>query len=83
MRYTPEYYAYKHFSHFVAKGTEMLAYAGRDYSKSPVLVFKTPEGKYVVTAANFTDGDTNLSVKINNKYLNINLQPHSFCTYVI
>lgn len=83
MRYTPEYYAYKHFSHFVAKGTEMLAYAGRDYSKSPVLVFKTPEGKYVVTAANFTDGDTNLSVKINDKYLNINLQPHSFCTYVI
>lgn len=81
MRYTPEYYAYKHFSHFVSKGTKMVAYAGREYSKTPVNVFRK-EGKYIVTAGNFTDEVQQISVKLNSKYLNITLQPHSFNTYL-
>lgn len=82
MRYTAEYYAYKHFSHFVAAGTEMVAYAGRDYSKTPVVIFRDKDGKYIVTAGNFTDNNAAMSVKVNKKYLNINVQPHSFNTYV-
>ena len=83
MRYTAEYYAYKHFSHFVKEGTEMLAYAGRDYSKTPVVVFKTKTGQYIVTAGNFTDKPAKLTVKIGKKYLNIQSLPHSFLTNVI
>lgn len=80
VRYTPEYFAYKHFSHFVGNGSEMIGYAGREYSKTPVNVFR--DGKsYIVTAGNFTDKATTLSVKIDSKYLNINLAPHSFNTY--
>lgn len=80
VRYTPEYFAYKHFSHFVGNGTEMMGYAGRDYSNTPVNVFRNGN-TYIVTAGNFTDKATTLSVKIDNKYLNINLIPHSFNTY--
>ena len=82
MRYTAEYYAYKHFSHFVQKGTEMLAYAGREYSKTPVVVFKDKKGQYIVTVGNFTDELASLSVKIGKKYLNVKAKPHSFNTYI-
>ncbi len=82
MRYTAEYYAYKHFSHFVTKGVEMVAYAGRDYSKTPVVVFRGKDGKYIVTAGNFSDADVMLSVKVGKKYLDIKAKAHSFNTFV-
>ena len=82
-RYTAEYYAYKHFSHFVKEGTEMMAYAGRDYSKTPGVAFKNANGQYIITAGNFTDKPAKLSVKIGKKYLNIQTQPHSFNTHVV
>lgn len=81
MRYTAEYYAYKHFSHFIDPGVQMVGYAGREYNNTPVVVFK--KGKeYIVTAGNFTDTESVLSVKIVNKYLNIKTAPHSFNTYI-
>lgn len=82
MRYTAEYYAYKHFSHFVTKGTEMVAYSGRDYSQTPVVVFRGMDGKYIVTAGNFGDTDAQLSVRVGKKYLDIKAKAHSFNTYV-
>ncbi len=82
-RYTAEYYAYKHFSHFVVKGTEMLAYAGRQYNDTPVVVFRNKAGQYIVTAGNFTDKAATLSVKIGGKYLNITTAPHSFNTFIV
>lgn len=81
-RYTAEYYAYKHFSHFVAPGTEMVGYGGRDNSKVPVVAFRNG-GRYIVTAGNFTDESRTLTVAVAGKYLNATLQPHSFNTYVI
>ena len=82
MRYTAEYYAYKHFSHFVQKGTEMLVYACREYSKIPIVVFKDKKGQYIVTVGNFTDELASLSVKIGKKYLNVKAKSHSFNTYI-
>lgn len=83
MRYTPEYYAYKHFSHFVTPGTCMVGYAGRDYSRTPLVVFRTTAGDYIVTAGNFTDEPSTFSVRLGKKYLNIQTKPHSFNTYVV
>jgi glucosylceramidase len=60
----------------------MIAYAGREYSRTPIVVFKQGE-RIIVTAGNFTEAPSQLSVKIKGKYLNINTQPHSFNTYVI
>ena len=82
MRYTAEYYAYKHFSHFIKKGTEMVGYSGREYSDTPVNVFRNGKS-YIVTAGNFTDKESNLTVNVCNKYLNIKTKAHSFNTFVI
>ena len=82
MRYTAEYYAYKHFSHFISKGTEMIGYAGRDHSDTPVVAFKS-KGKIIITAGNFTDKETNMTICIGGKYLNASTKPHSFNTYVV
>lgn len=83
MRYTAEYYAYKHFSHFVTEGTEMIAYGGREQSKTPVVVFRKASGRYIVTVGNFTDDNVTLSVKIGKKYLNVTPVAHSFNTYSV
>lgn len=81
MRYTAEYYAYKHFSHFVSSGTQMLAYSGREYSNTPVVVFRNQKGQYIVTMGNFTDTATTLTVKVGSKYLNAKAAAHSFNTF--
>jgi glucosylceramidase len=84
MRYTAEYYAYKHFSHFIDPGTEMVGYSGRDYSETPVVVFKTVDRKgYIVTAGNFSDAESTLNVKLGNRFLTINTPAHSFKTYIV
>jgi glucosylceramidase len=59
----------------------MIGYSGREHSKTPVVAFRTDKG-IVVTAGNFTDLQQQVSVKIGGKYLNVNIQPHSFNTYV-
>lgn len=82
MRYTAEYYAYKHFSHFIGQGSEMVGYAGREYSRTPVTVFKNGKN-YIITAGNFNNEESNVNVKIGVKYLNVKMQPHSFNTYII
>ncbi len=81
-RYTAEYYAVKHFSNFISPNDEMIGYAGREFSKTPVVVYRHGKG-YVVVAGNFTDGENAVNVKIGNKYLNIITKPHSFNTFVM
>ncbi len=81
-RYTAEYFAYKHFSHFIAQGDEMIGYAGRECSENPVVVYRHGTG-YVVVAGNFTAETKQLSVQIDGKFLNIKSTPHSFNTYVV
>lgn len=88
-RYTAEFFAYKHFSHFIAPGDEMVAYAGRNYSKTPVVVYKKKSKGaksvpgYVVVAGNFTDKPAQCNVHLHGKYLNIEAKPHSFNTYLV
>ncbi|MBN2165452.1 MAG: glycoside hydrolase family 30 protein [Marinilabiliaceae bacterium] len=81
--FTPEYYAVKHYSHFINKGSVLVAAKETGGDKNPILVFKTPEGKYVIVAGNLTDESKDISVKINNKYLNVNLKGHSFNTFIL
>lgn len=82
MRYTAEYYAYKHFSHFISKGTEMVAYSGREHSNMPIVVFR--KGKsYIITAGNFSDKQEEVTIQIQSKFLTIHLPVHSFTTVVM
>lgn len=81
--YTPEYFAVKHYSHFIAPGTKVVAYKAQGEDRMPVLACKTPEGKYVVVAGNFKDEAAPLTVKIGEKSLSANLAPHSYNTFVM
>lgn len=78
-RYTPEYYAVKHFSNLVTPGSKMVGYVADN--ENPVIVFRTIDGKHLTMAGNFTDKSVKKTVKIGKRYLNMNLAPHSFNTF--
>ena len=79
--FTPEYYAVKHYSKYVAPGSHILVYQAKNENNTPVLVARTPQNKYVVIAGNFNEEAKELTLKLDNRYLNITLQPHSFNTF--
>lgn len=87
VRYTPEYYAFMHFSHFITPGTRMIGYnkAGLgEVQRSEdvyVVLFQKEDGKYVVCAANYVDGVRSISVPVGKRYLNISLPAHSLNTF--
>lgn len=82
-RYTPEFYAVKHFSNLVTPGSRMQGYVPREQNSGvPVIVFQRPDKKYVVIAGNQTDEQRTVSVKIGKKFLNMTLQPHSFHSFI-
>lgn len=81
--YTPEYYAVKHYCNSVAPGSKLLQYKDKDDDKMPVMVFLTPQNKYVVTAGNFNDESRQLTLKLGGKYLDVTLDAHSFNTFQV
>ena len=82
-RYTPEFYAVKHFSNLVTPGSCMQGYVSREQTGGlPVIVFLRPDGKYVVIAGNQTDELRTATIRIGKKYLNMTLQSHSFHSYI-
>lgn len=82
-RYTPEYYAVKHFSRFVEPGSKMVAFLpwSRE-TGTQAIVFQRPDKKRVVICGNTDNNPQTVSVQIGKKYLNMTLTPHSFNTFV-
>jgi glucosylceramidase len=81
--YTPEYYATKHFSHFIGAGATIVAQRPGKEDKLPVLVATTPQGKYLVVAGNFNEASKTVAVKLGPRYLNVTLPAHSFNTFQV
>lgn len=82
-RYTAEYFAVKHFSHYITPGSEMIGYRSSDDNAGiPVVVYKTPLRDFVVIIGNLTDTDRQVSVKIGTRFLNATVPAHSFNTFV-
>lgn len=81
--YTPEYYAVKHYSHFITPGSILLGYRATGEAKTPVLVYLTPQQKYVVVAGNFNPDATEVTVGLAGRYLNITLPARSLNTFVL
>ncbi len=79
--FTPEYYAVKHYSNKVMPGSKVVQYKGKEEDNKPVLVFLTPDNKYVVIAGNFSDEPQPLNIQLGNKYLDVTLQAHSLNTF--
>ncbi len=81
-RYTPEFYAVKHFANLVAPGCRMQAYSSREKTGGlPIIIFQRPDKKYVVIAGNQTDEQKEITVQLDKKYLNAILPPRSFNTF--
>lgn len=80
--YTPEYYAVKHYSHFITPGSKLLTYKSSGEDKKPVLVLLNPQGEYIIVAGNFQDQPQQLSVKIGKKYIEVTLDAHSLNTFI-
>ncbi len=78
---TPEYYAVKHYTHFVTAGTKLLNSVSAASVPASVAVFLTPEGKYVVTACNHDNGELPLAVMFGGDRLEAVLPPHSMHTF--
>lgn len=82
-RYTAEYYAVKHFSHYVPVGSRMVGYYPQNEHRVSALVYQTSDKQYVAILGNFNDKENSLTIQFGKKYLNVQLAPHSFNTYII
>ena len=83
-RYTPEYYAYMHYSHYLPSGSEIIDFRTPDQTGgSSVLVARTPEKKIVAVTSNYTDSAKALSIKIKDRFLNVDMPAHSFHTFIV
>lgn len=80
--YTPEYYAVKHYSHFITPGSELLAYKEAGDNKKPIVVYRSVQGEYIIIAGNFQDQSQELNLKLKNKSLNVTLEAHSLNTFI-
>lgn len=79
---TPEYYAASHYSQFLPAGSEIISVQGGQTNPVQLLAGRNPEGKLVIVAGNFSDESRKASVAVGKKYLNLELAPHSFNTYI-
>lgn len=80
--YTPEYYAFKHYSHFVEPGSVLLKGSSTD-ENAMVLAFRTPDDAIIIVAGNPTNASRTITMDVNGKYLSTTLAPNSFNSFVL
>lgn len=80
--FTPEYYAVKHYSHYILPDSKIVSYKAGENDKTPILVVMTPQQKRVITVGNFNHEVKEITLKLGKRYLNATLQPHSLNTFV-
>ena len=78
--YTPEFYAYKHYSHFIGDGTKIL----RKSSGQPlVLAAQQPDGTIIVVVGNENAAERKLTFAVDDKYMSVTVPANSYNTFVI
>lgn len=78
--FTPEYYLFKHFSHYIPAGSVKLATNG---AFTDILAFETPSHQKVLVMANTSPLSKQVVIKINKQKLQVNLQANSFNTIIL
>ncbi len=81
--YTPEYFAVKHYTHFLTPGSKIVSIKNGKEDKLPVMIAADPQGNYLVFAGNFADENKTVSVELGERFLNVTLAPHSLNTFKI
>ena len=82
-RYTAEYYAVKHFAHFVTPGSRMVGYLPKTAEGIMAVVFRLDKGGFAVVAGNVSDKGQKLSVSLSGRTLCDTLAPHSMNTFLL
>lgn len=75
--YNPEFYLYKHFSHFVDPGSERLLVSGK---YSDMLAFLNSDKDLIVVMANMKNHSKVVDIKVDKKIMSVTLPSNSFCT---
>ncbi len=78
--YTPEFYAYKHYSHFIGDGTKILH---KSSGQPLVLAAERPDGTIVVVVGNENNKERTLTFSVDDKYMSVRVPANSFNTFVI
>ena len=77
--YTPMYYAFAHFSHYVGAGSVLLDGKGA----ADALAFRRPDGKLAVVLANGDSGPKGMRVRVGVKVYYAELPAYAFGTLLI
>jgi glucosylceramidase len=78
--YNPEFYLLKHFSFFVQPGSRKLMTSGKN---DEILAFANPDNSLVIIIENKSETVRMTNLNIADKQLIVQLQPHSFNTFLI
>lgn len=78
-RYTPEYYAYCHYTHFIPAGSKILTVDEPNLVTTAI----TPDGNLIVVAGNEGTQEKIVTMDVDGKYLVATLPAKSFSTYVV
>lgn len=81
VKYHPEYYFMKHFSHFVKKGAKKVVTRGHWTSNS--IVFENPDGEIIVIVGNAMDIDREFTFKYKETQFSTNIKAHSINTFCV
>ncbi len=78
--YTPEFYAYKHYSHFMPEGTRVLQ---KPADKDLLLVAQRPDGTYIAVVGNEASTERQLQLEIDGTALDIAMPANSMNTFIL
>ena len=78
--YTNEYYAVKHYTHFIPEGSHIMAGS----TNNPMLLAAlTPDDQIVIVTGNLDNTARTVTVDADGEYLALTLQPNTFYTLVL
>lgn len=80
VRYNPEFFVMKHFSHFIQPGAKRIATEGKIGLN---LAFQNPDGSTVLIIGNSTEEKLETTILYENKFCDVEIESHSVSTFVI
>jgi glucosylceramidase len=81
VKYNPEFYVMKHFSHFVSEGAVRIGTKGHWSGAS--LAFENPNGDIAVIVSNALNRPRNFSFSSRDETFTVTLKPDSFNTFLL
>lgn len=80
--YTPMYYAFKHFSHFIKPGAHLIGVSTAGIWEDAV-AFQNPDGKVVLVLQNDTANEKPLKIKMGKTAVSVTLPAKSWSTLIL